>query len=91
MYLSKKKRCETKMANGKKIPNVKVEIKKIENLKEEIKTRFNLGKEGLAFKIIKHNSPYRFTYEKIDGNFFENTTKLLKGANLQPFIKRLRK
>jgi len=58
------------MEKNNKIPDVKVEIKKIENLKEEIRKRWNLGDNGLAFRIITHNSPYEFEYQKIESNFF---------------------
>ncbi len=79
------------MVNEKKVPDVNVEIKKIENLKSEIREKHGLGDEGMAFKIITHNSPYQFSYEKIKGSFFDNVSSLIKGVNLKPFVDRLRK
>jgi len=87
----KEAKKDGKMISKKNMPNVNVEIKKIENLKGEIREKFSLGDNGLAFKIMTHNSPYGITYEKINGTFFDTVSNLLKGADLGGVIKRLRK
>lgn len=77
-------------ADEQKVPEVTVEIKRIEGLKDTIKSEYQLGNEGIAFKITTHNSPYSIRYEKIKGNFHDNIKSLLKSSNLSPIIKRLR-
>ena len=79
------------MEKEKEIPDVKVEIKEIENLKDDIRNNWKLGNEGLAFKIIKHNSPYEATYEKIQGDFFQSVSNALKSTDLKAFVKKARK
>ena len=93
MEVKKEEKAVREMEKEKEIPDipdVKVEIKKIENLKEDIRGRWNLGNNGLAFKIIKHNSPYEATYERIQGDFFQSVTNALKSTNLKAFVKKAR-
>jgi len=84
------KQEEKKEVKKEFIPDVKVEIKKIGNLKEDVRSRWDLGNDGLAFKIIKHNSPYEATYERIEGGFFESVSNALKSTDLKAFVKKAR-
>lgn len=79
------------MPEDKKIPlDVKVEIKRVEDLKESVRKEFDLEGSELAFKIITHNSPYEFVYEKIQGDFLQSVTNILKNTDLNGFIKKAR-
>lgn len=81
----------TVAADEKKIPEVRIEVKRVDNLKPEIRTEFNLGSDGLAFKIMTHNSPYGIRYEKLEGDLLHNMSQSLKNADLKGFVGRLRK
>ena len=81
---------EDRQNKKKFIPNVDVEIRKVENLKENVREKWKLGDTGIAFKIMTHNSPYEFRYEKIEGSFFDSVSKSLKSIDLSAFVKRSR-